>query len=86
MMKQNSDLKDLIQSQLSEHTSGVVVVLPHLKRVDTYVPHGVEPDMSQLPWVAISKSQNGWICQDINDQLKQELIDILEKRNENSRT
>jgi hypothetical protein len=82
-MKQNSSLKDLIQSQLAEHTNGVVVVLPHLKRVDTYTPHDVEPDMSQLPWIAISKSQDGWICQDINDQLKQELLHILEKGNRN---
>ncbi len=82
-MKQHSSLKDLIQNQLSEHTNGVVVVLPHLKRVDTYTPHSVEPDMSQLPWVAISKSQDGWICQDINDQLKQELLETWNK-NENS--
>lgn len=80
-------LKELIQAQLSDLTSvdvpGIVVMLPHLKRLDVYTTLGTGAEWSdeflkQLTWVFAEKSGDGWICREVSDELRDKFLADME--------
>jgi hypothetical protein len=76
-------LRDLIQSQLADLTSndvpGIVVMLPHLKRVDVYTTLGTSAEPTtefyeSLPWVLAEQSGDGWICREVDTASRDRFI------------
>lgn len=76
-------LRELIQAQLSDLTSvevpGIVVMLPHLKRLDVYTTlgTGAEPTsefLRTLTWVLAEQSGDGWICREISNELRDKFL------------
>lgn len=79
-------LRELIQAQLSDLTSvdipGIVVMLPHLKRLDVYTTLGIgaEPTkefLRTLTWVLAEQSGDGWICRELSEKLRDKFLDDM---------
>lgn len=82
-------LEVLIQSQLAALTGpeqGIVVVLPHIKRLDAYTTVGAGLDLTnpdslkQLKWVQADKSHAGWACKDVEEAWRNSLIENLARQ------
>lgn len=80
-------LRDLIQAQLSDLTSvdvpGIVVMLPHLKRLDVYTTLGTGAEqtpefLKTLTWVFAERSGDSWICREVSDALRDQFLAAME--------
>lgn len=76
-------LRELIQAQLSDLTSvdvpGIVVMLPHLKRLDVYTTLGTGAEQTNeflrtLTWVLAEQSGDGWICREVGPELRDKFL------------
>lgn len=81
-------LEMLIQSQLAALTGpeqGIVVVLPHAKRLDAYttVGSGVnvgDPEsLKQLKWIRAEKAGPGWMCVEVEPAERDDFIGRLKR-------
>lgn len=79
-------LEMLIQSQLAALTGpeqGVVVVLPHVHRLDAYTTVGSGLNVSdpaslnQLKWIRAEKAGPGWMCVEIEQDEREDFIKRL---------
>ena len=77
-------LRELIQAQLSDLTSvdvpGIVVMLPHLKRLDVYTTlgTGAEPTnefLRTLTWVLAEQAgTDDWVCHEVSPELRDKFL------------
>ncbi len=76
-------LKELIQAQLSDLTSvevpGIMVMLPHLKRLDVYTALGTVAELTpeflkSLTWILAEQSGDGWLCRDVDDEVRDKFL------------
>jgi hypothetical protein len=80
-------LEMLIQSQLAALTGpeqGVIVVLPHVHRLDAYTTVGSGLNVSdseslkQLKWIRAEKAGPGWTCVEIEPDERDDFIGRLQ--------
>jgi hypothetical protein len=81
-------LEMLIQSQLAALTGpeqGVIVVLPHVHRLDAYTTVGSglnvrDPaSLKQLKWIRAEKAGPGWTCVEIGQDEQDGFIKQLQR-------
>tara|TARA_R110002094_G_scaffold9169_9_gene18800 strand:+ start:443 stop:724 length:282 start_codon:yes stop_codon:yes gene_type:complete len=82
--RQYGSLKELVQSQLSDLANdmvpGIVVMIPHLKRLDVFTTLGTarrkvdRPFLRKLAWLWAEEKDGMWSFQPIDDERRSKLI------------
>ncbi|MFY9343400.1 MAG: hypothetical protein WAT39_12965 [Planctomycetota bacterium] len=76
-------LEVLIQSQLAALTGpeqGIIVVLPHIRKLEAYTTVGSGLDLGnpdslrRLKWIKAEPSGPGWICREVSEADRDEFI------------
>lgn len=66
-----------IQRLLVECGGYVVVLLPHLRRMDVYAPLGCTPtaqELLRMPWRAVVRRGGGWAAAPVPERVRPEFL------------